>query len=256
MNIILRVGSSEGGRLFRLVDFSTPQAQRIYVEEAVSPITSDVDQKSEYGSTLGLLKIKQGLHRRAEYFYWLYNYCRAHPDSSVTSRDPGANKRGENGTAFAVKEEPVFCYASHGKCVRAALANAMRAFFGEKIAKDLVSREHIPIRSIGDTHKWLASSKRCYQLKKKPHPSRTEIYAWLEELSDGFFPVRLASTDVHEESIHHVVVFDARKECNLIIDSAGLLALKMEEGALRACVGDKIELERIMEVRALTIQKK
>lgn len=104
-----------------------------------------------------------------------------------------------NAAVFGVKEEPVFCYASHNECMRVALAIAMRAFFVVNIAKEVLGRGPIPDRSLADAQKWLESNKRRYSLKKEPQPSHTELSAWLEELSDVVFLVRLADTNVHEE---------------------------------------------------------
>lgn len=67
--------------------------------------------------------------------------------------------------------------------------------------------------------------------------------------------MRLVGTDVQEEVLDNVLVPETREEHKFIIDGTECFASMQEESALPACVGDRFELDRIIEVRMLTVQK-
>jgi len=81
----------------------------------------------------------------------------------------------------------------------------------------------------------------------------SQAHAWTMQQEEGNFLVRIQDLNYFGSTVDHVVTFDAKYR--LVFDSIDDLALRMDDGVLKVCVGDDFFFDRILELKMLKTQQ-
>lgn len=108
------------------------EGQRAYLEGDGSPISSDIETKSEPENSESLIKPSQSIHRKSDHLNSLHRYCTSHSDIIARLDGPRDISRGTNTALYVSKQHPVFFYVEHEECVPTAFGNAMPALNGKE----------------------------------------------------------------------------------------------------------------------------
>lgn len=226
------------------------------LDDVCSPVTSCVEERSVSSRRQPLFKLSRNPVERGRFLKQLDEWCMSHLDQTYKIVGPGSRVASREAFRFTESRVPVFVRNNDGLCLQAAITNALQAFAGDAVAMQALREPFRGIRSLARATNWIEGHFGRFTTRSilDQRASTNTAVGNIMATQTGVLLVRLEGTDVHYETIEHVVAVDAGRR--LILDSAEPFALRMLPGVLNLCVGDGFQLTKIAELRVLVEKPK
>lgn len=198
------------------------------------------------------VKIASSRKLHAQYLEELDEYCQLPDklDTIISIHAPGDRPSSRKAKKLKIPYSPNFCISRGPQCLRAAIATGLRIVEDDDKARKFLKLGPLSALTVAQGLSYMEAKIKTSYGHRLPHESH-EV-SWLMQQPAGVFIVRLEGRMRDRGSVDHAVCLYADK--GRVYDPLESDALRLTEDTFDACVGDGVELRRIVEVRQLKRQ--